>query len=362
VPAFEVPAFTDRETCTFVPLRTRRPLDVTEVVIKNRGIGDGFVSHHLVLFAYTGDLPAVAGSARTAVDDTGCINFGAANARELQIVATAQAVESRQPMPRGTALRLEPQPLGRGQAVGFVLNSHWINASSQARRARAQVKLVRARRGAVQRILKPIFEVVANGFINVPPGEERTVGSRWGPGLIDLGSRLPSFAGSPFPEGAACVTMLIGHMHRRGRLFTAEFVDADDTSTPLYANTDYADPPTLALDPPLLVVPGQRITYSCTHDNATDPRLGCEETPGVPPGRDSIETFPSLDGAAKLCAAMGPNPGECPPTDPRYPQRTFTGNCVPARLVFGFTSEDEMCILPGYYYDADPVTGCALSP
>ena len=27
---------------------------------------------------------------------------------------------------------------------------------------------------------------------------------------------------------------------------------------------------------------------------------------------------------------------------------------MPARLVFGFTSDDEMCILPGTYYDAVP--------
>ncbi len=39
---------------------------------------------------------------------------------------------------------------------------------------------------------------------------------------------------------------------------------------------------------------------------------------------------------------------------PELSERTFTGNCVPASLVFGFTSEDDICILPGYYYDADP--------
>ena len=62
--------------------------------------------------------------------------------------------------------------------------------------------------------------------------------------------------------------------------------------------------------------------------------------------------------------AEGTNRDECPPTDAAYPGRTFTGNCVQARIVFGFTSEDEMCILPGYYYDADmtapPGAECAL--
>ena len=49
----------------------------------------------------------------------------------------------------------------------------------------------------------------------------------------------------------------------------------------------------------------------------------------------------------------GVDPASVRPTDPSYPGRTFTGNCVKANLVFGFTSEDDMCILPGYYYDAD---------
>jgi hypothetical protein len=40
--------------------------------------------------------------------------------------------------------------------------------------------------------------------------------------------------------------------------------------------------------------------------------------------------------------------------DPDRPTRSLTGNCVPANLVFGFLSEDDMCILPGYYYDANP--------
>ena len=68
-------------------------------------------------------------------------------------------------------------------------------------------------------------------------------------------------------------------------------------------------------------------------------------------GQNGI-TKPS--GAAKVCTAEGADPGECTPTDPAYPGHTYTGNCVKATLVFGFTSEDDMCILPGYYYDADP--------
>ena len=109
-----------------------------------------------------------------------------------------------------------------------------------------------------------------------------------------------------------------------------------------------------------LVATGEVLEYQCTHDNKTNTKLGCEEQPGVAPGESVINRlthggdFTHFNGAAKNCTQQGPDAAECPATDPNYPGRTFTGNCVPANLVFGFTSEDDMCILPGYYYDADP--------
>jgi hypothetical protein len=358
VPSFDVPAHANREICTFVTLPARETLDVGEVVILNKGGTESFVTHHLIVYAYSGDLAPLAKTRGRVVDDTACLNFGDGDPGKLQIVATSQAISSRQPLPRGTALRLSPRPMGVGrkQAVGLVLNSHWINGSDRDRRARAKVKFVLAKKHAVKRELKPIFEVLANGFLDVAPGATRSVAGNWQPGGLAVGGFL---GGTDPPSGPACVTMLIGHMHRRGTLFTADFVDRGGARTRLYTNTVYADPPTLLLDPPLLVQHGERIDYRCTHDNATDPRLGCEEVPGVVPGTSVIELiaqtggFGQVDGSAKLCRTPGANPQECPATDPAFPGRTFTGNCVPANLVFGFLSEDDMCILPGYYYDAD---------
>ena len=78
----------------------------------------------------------------------------------------------------------------------------------------------------MKRELKPIFEVVANGFIDVPPGATQKVGWDWGPGRVNLGGFL---GGSGYPDGkGACVTMLIGHMHKRGTLFTADPSIASD--------------------------------------------------------------------------------------------------------------------------------------
>lgn len=370
VPTFEVPAGRNREICVFAPIRSKEALDLGEIRIANRiadrGKPGAFATHHLIVYAYRGPLDAV--TAGVVKDDTACLNFGRGRPADLSIVATSQGFNSRWVTPRGTALKLAPDTDSSGKpAVGLVLNSHWINGDSKPRRARAKVTFLTRKPKEVTRELKPIFEVVANGFIDVPPGQTGKVGWDWGPGRLDLGGFL---GGSGYPSGpGACVTMLIGHTHKRGTLFTADLVDPDGTRTPLYQQTDYADPRARLFSPPILVTAGQKIAYECTHDNATQPRLGCEEQPGVPPGRSVIDALAEigLDNPgrpAKLCTVVGSNPSECPPTDDAFPGRTFTGNCVAANLVFGFTSEDDMCILPGYYYDADmtapPGQECAL--
>ncbi len=353
VPAFDVPPRSNREVCVFVPLPAKaEDLEISEVLMRNRGGNEQFATHHLIVYAWTGDLGPLAGVKGAVIDDTACLNFGDGNPTNLQIVATTQGVNGVEKMPDGTALRLQTGALGTGKkrAVGIVLNSHWINGSDTTQTARAKVTFVTARRTKVKRQLKPIFEVLANGPLRVPPGEIAKTGAGWGPGLPDLGFIL---GGSEMPTEAACVTMIIGHMHRRGTLFTATFRASDGTETPLYSNTKYSDPPTKRFDPPMLVRKGESIGYECTHDNATDPRLGCEEVAGVTPGRTVIDALfetgtITVDGSAKLCHTPGPNPEECPTGDGR-----FTGNCVPANLVFGFLSDDDMCILPGYYFDAD---------
>jgi hypothetical protein len=355
VPPFEVQPRSNREVCVFVPLPagSAEDLEISEIIMSNKGGNAQFATHHLIVYAWTGDLGALAGVKNVIVDDTACLNVGDGDPQNLQIVATAQGVNSREKMPSGTALQLTTGALGSGKkrAVGFVLNSHWINGSDEVQKARAKVTLVTAKKSKVKKQLKPIFDVGANGDLFVAPGATVvTEPIMWGAGQPDLGVFL---GGAINPKGPACVTMIIGHMHRRGTLFTADYVKGDGTRERLYSNTQYADPPTKRFDPPLLVREGEGIEYQCTHDNATEPRLGCEEQADVVPGQSVIQmifnggSFDDVDGSAKLCSTPGPNPEECPPSE------GFTGNCVPANLVFGFLSEDDMCIMPGYYYDAD---------
>src|SRR5262245_43391586 len=333
VPAFEVPAGKNREICVYVPLPAKKAMDVGEVHIRNRGGTPLFATHHLIVYAYHGSAESVAGKEGQIIDDTACLNFGSGKPSDLQIVATSQGPDTRWITPHGTALELEPAAATSGKMViGLVLNSHWINADSVSHKGRAKITFVTRKAKEVKRPLKPIFEVVANGFIDVPPGEKREVSWSWGPSRFDIGGFL---GGSQYPKGPACVTMLTSHMHKRGVLFTTDLIDAAGNTHELYANTVYSDPPARSYTPPMLVSPGEQIKYRCSHDNATNPKLGCEEQPGVTPGQSvsslilEYGDFTHLSGAAKNCTHQGPDPEECPATDAKYPDSHFTGACRP---------------------------------
>src|SRR5439155_18216963 len=148
------------------------------------------------------------------------------------------------------------------------------------------------------------------------------------------------------------------HMHKRSLKFETDLNDLtgvriarpDDIADPadgsphLYVSTEWSDPLNLNFWPPITISQGQKLTYTCFHDNGvnTPVKLGCEETPGVPPGRSILEQAAAgadlFRGAARWCHSDAQCVGH------------GTGRCVPANLVFGDLADDDMCILPGLYY------------
>jgi hypothetical protein len=353
VPRFTVPAHSDREVCHFVRVKTNGPFDLGASSVVNQGNKLQFTSHHFIMWAYAGkEMDAF--PANKVVDSKACLDFGPADQTVRHLLRTEQTVKRTEPIAAGLALRVQPAATdGRSQVIGLILNTHWINSSDRPQRAAVKVKLIPRQPGTVKRYLSQIFEATANGTIDVAPGGTSSAAQwAWGPGQPDFGSAI--FAGAPSPDGAACVTSLTSHMHKRGKLFRAELVTGSGTRTPLFETDSYTEPPNVTFPQPLLVRPGDRIVYTCMHDNGvtTPQKLGCEETPGVAPGTqliDAIFNGLGLRGAAKSCRSDA----DCPPADAAYPGRSFTGRCVPARLVFGFTGDDDMCILPGTYFPAN---------
>jgi hypothetical protein len=373
VPRFEVPPRSDLEVCTFVRLPSNKPIDNAETLIVNVGGNAEFTSHHFLMWQYLGeDMDAFPAKGQVTPGEA-CIDFGPGDSNQRTLIAGSQSPRALAKLPPGLAQRLEPVSprTGGDLVIGLILNTHWINSSDKPQHAAVKITMRPVKRGAIKRYIKPIFEVVGNAFINVPPGDTGRTGFVWQPKGLDFGG---VFGGGSVPDGPACVAMVTAHMHKRGKLFSVDFDDGVNPRRNLYSTTDYSDPGQLIFDGkagrpvPLLVSPGQSLRYTCTHDNGvtTETKLGCEEEAGVAPGLSILESIQQgkggLDHAAKRCTTDA----DCPPgTDPAFPGRQFTGRCVPANLVFGFTSDDDMCILPGAYYDANlaapPGQECDLS-
>lgn len=245
-------------------------------------------------------------------------------------------------------------PLHRRQPL--LLNSHYTNPYRDTL-AEVWVNVRPADAALVRHPAQILFEVVANAFIKVPPGG-RNAAAR---AVTCAFAADPLCDASGEPAPAASHFALLGmtsHMHKRATKFVADLsgadgvriprpddmTDADDGRAHLYVSRQYSDPVNVAWWPPIVVERGQRLEYSCVHDNGvTLPvRLGCEETPGVVPGRSIVDQVigggDTFGGAARWCRADADCAG------------AGTGRCVPANLVFGNLAEDEMCILPGLYY------------
>ena len=94
------------------------------------------------------------------------------------------------------------------------------------------------------------------------------------------------------------IVQLQGHMHKRGVRFTARRPDG----SLIFENEDWAHPVWWPLDPPLALAPGDAIDYDCLHDNGVT----------------------------------------------REVRRDASG--APTDLMFGLTTDDEMCTLTAIYY------------
>jgi hypothetical protein len=341
-PSFVVPPRSDRETCTFVRLPMKKPFDLGGSIVTNIGLNPTFTSHHFLLWAYEGtDIEKFPPKGQL-VDSKACLDFGPTDANQRTLITGSQSPKLTTRLADGLAQQIKPTVSGGQSVVGLILNAHWINGSDKPQRGSVKIKLTAAKKHSVRQYLLPLFDVVANGFLKAPPGEVKSVSWAWGPGLPDYGGSL---GGGAFPTGPACVVSLTSHMHKRGKLFTIDFLDGSASPPRVLSNEDYADPPQVQFTPALLVNPGQRLRYTCTHDNGvtTAVKMGCEEQAGVTPGVDAATALFSgrgTTGAAKRCATDADCAG------------FGTGKCVPANLVFGFTSDDDMCIMPGGWYPA----------
>ncbi len=375
----------DADQWTVVRVPSDEPIDITGMDTENRGVGGGFGSHHLRVYAAR---PNANFASLSRYQHHWLPTFS--QLEYMDLVGGSQTIRKHQVAAQGLALHLPvaSYPGRKRTYVWLAINSHWVNGTDTEHKGRLKVTLLPAAK-PVRRYLKAIFEGSANAGLSVPQhtirstedstrelnekianlGLPLTIYDAWGPSVFSAGALAVGSGALPPPAGPACVTLLTAHMHLRGKLFAVDFIDTDDqvkngeptaaNENPyepgrhhLFVSRNYEDPAEMQFDPARYVVVGQRFHYACWHDNGVDapPKLTCEDIPGVVPGVSIGDGFISGVGGSSgfACHQEGANGTECPTA------WGLTGQCVRANLVFGPLGDDDMCILPGAYYDPNP--------
>ena len=377
-PRFTLPAGANSELCVLIRLPLRTPFDLGTWEIKHHT--RTLAVRHFLVYLYQGEhLADLQQQARKVISSRACLDLGPVDRDRRSLVFNGTSIATRGNFPPGVALRLAPVPDAPGgtpAGIGILLDANWVNPSGHPASASTSITLHRARSRSVTRVATPILSDGAGLGLSVPPGGIRSTEDST-TALHAVRADVPA-VDVWAPASDTCVLFVTGHEHERGRLFTVDKLGTDGSvqnpsaafSDPfipgrmhLFATVDYTDPRTLPFAPPLLVRTGEALHYACWQDNGVQQatRLGCEESPGVPPGI----ALGLPDGhAAKSCDVTGPASPDCPATDPAYPGRQFTGSCVAANLVAGTTPDDEVCALALLGYPSaggDPATACDVS-
>src|SRR5216117_2385707 len=181
VPRFVVPPHTDREVCTFVRVPMKKALDLGGSVIVNVGGHGSFTTHHFLMWVYEGtDVDRFPPKGQL-LDSTACLDFGPADTNRRTLIGGAQQPRLETRLPDGLAYQIRPTQSGCQSVAGIILNSHWINGEDTPQKAAVKITLMAATKHSVRQFLLPVFDVVANGFLNVAPLEQKSVSWAWRP-------------------------------------------------------------------------------------------------------------------------------------------------------------------------------------
>jgi hypothetical protein len=356
---FRIEANRDREVCQAVRVRGVPGMEVLSYSVRSRTSSAGAVgTHHFAAYGYRGsDSRAFpAGLA----DDPGCNGFGPSDFYNHRVSLAGSGGERRRgrwlvtdsAVPPGLSQPL-PNPTDAPGDALIVLNSHYFNDSARPARGYARLRLRLGPADPHKRVLRQLLAVDASRRIDVAPGTSGSETATW---QAD-GAENPDTEGGANPAGDVCLLYLTGHMHKRGARFMLAYErEGAPMEPPLLDFTDYVHPAVVYyvrgfLLPAHTAENGHPLfRYTCEHANGTAGKTiktGCETEPGMTPGTSWTDAaargISPLESHARPCGEAGVN---C--------AGFGTGRCVPANLVFGPLSDDDMCILVGTVYDPIP--------
>jgi Copper type II ascorbate-dependent monooxygenase, C-terminal domain len=133
-------------------------------------------------------------------------------------------------------------------SLGLRLQAHYINASSADYQANVVVRLTKVDPSTITKWIAQLY--YNRVVLSVAPGDGQVVSTT---------CTVPS------TYGPISLISGVSHMHSRG----VHFVASTSTGTSLLNTTAWDEPPTQTYDPPILLNPGDSITWTCTYDNTT---------------------------------------------------------------------------------------------
>jgi hypothetical protein len=352
---FPIEARRDREICQAIRVPDIGGLRIVAAEARSRVSNRADTgSHHLVVYGYAG---ADAGAFPDGLtDDPGCNGFGPDDFYVRRVFLAGSGGETRRgkwtvtniSWP-GDLTQVVPAVEGSDDAV-IVVNSHYFNEATKAAKGVVKVKLKLQPLVSGKRVLRQIVHTQASRDIFVPPAATGSVTST----LQADGAPNPDAEGGVNPPGDVCLYTVSTHMHKRGTMFTVAW-EEEGGSLELLRWPDYLHPGTVFRPGPLRGLLKAytaengfpRLRYACDYANGTsgvDLKYGCEEDPGVAPGISWAEG-----------EALGMSPLETHATPCGHDAVNCDGAaCVPANLVFGPLSDDDMCVLTAFAYDPLP--------
>lgn len=238
---FRVPANRDREVYLYRSLNNPEPVYVKRIEMT---MAPG--SHHIVLWANSpGSDPPPEGVIRDLYDPIdGALNESTFPILNGRMLAASQTPNYVYQFPPGYALKFEPN-------MGLDINSHYARAGAE-QWGEAYINLHYARPDEVRNTVE-IMWLQYNNLI-ILPKQERT------------------FTGNYEVTEPTHILQMWSHGHEALLEFWIEISKPDNAGEYelVYYSDDWEHPPLLNFDPPLTLVPGQRIRYRARYYNFTD--------------------------------------------------------------------------------------------
>jgi hypothetical protein len=364
---FKIDAKRDREVCQAIKVPNVAGMEVDHWEARSRLSNKGLTgSHHLVLYGYDGTDSTK--FPKELADDPGCSGFGPPDFFRRRVFLSGSGGET----PRGNwsvtsasypgdLAQVMPSSTDDRVNSWVVINSHYFNDSTKRASGLVRLKLWLRPLDTRKRVIRQVIHGDASEGIMLPPGTKSDPAANpISAALRADGAPNYSTEGGYNPSGDVCIFNLATHMHKRGTRFLIQYAESDQVETTLDWH-DWLHPGILLLPSfgPIAAAPTDRapgllraytaengfpeIRYACEMANGVDDRetkMGCEETPGVVPGVPWDGEDDGTTTHAKPCGENGVNCDGKP--------------CVPANLVFGPLSDDDMCILTATVYDPLP--------